>query len=42
MTKESLLRFTVVLFSGKLIFIVVQGHFYAAVMAERELSKNSF
>ena len=30
-TKETLLRFTVVSFSGKLIFIGVQGHFYASI-----------
>ena len=29
--KEALLRFTVVLFSGKIIFSGVQGHFYASI-----------
>ena len=31
MTKEALLRFTVVSFSGKIIFGGVQGHFYASI-----------
>ena len=31
MTKEALLRFTVVLFSGKLIFHGVLGHSYASI-----------
>ena len=31
MTEEELLRFTVVSFSGKLIFNGVQGHFYASI-----------
>ena len=29
--KEALLRFTLVLFSGKLLFNGVQGHFYASI-----------
>ena len=29
--KEALLRFTIVLFSGKLIFNGVQGHIYASI-----------
>ena len=34
MMNEALLRFTVVLFSGKLIFNGVQGHFYTSIKFE--------